>query len=314
MNTSRSSSLCRSDVASSSRRHSPGAASRGRAHNALFRSSSVASQPRNWRQPAGASIPQTTPVLTAESGQSHADYKCEVERLEREIRHLRQAVAQTPKSQDVPLRDLVERELSAYGRSSELQRDFARMAALEEELDRTSKDEEYRTLLAELQQEQDKNENNEQCITELYKELETMDSALQQARQEIGKLMDERSASQASHERDVVNLEHMLQEVMAQNQRLQEALDVVNGKTSPTSSTPRGIDEALEKSLIAKMIQSGISYSPAKSYCKSASTSTPPLEAEIEELEDCSPRGVSRSDRGSTGSSASRPSHLVVLA
>lgn len=126
--------------------------------------------------------------------------------------------------------------------------------------------------------------SSEAQVKELYKELEEMDNALQESRRENSKLKEDKDQCIAAHERDVASLEHMLKSVMDENQKLQEALSVAVGK-KPPKLTPRGMPEAIERTMISNLIQSGISGTPSSlrsAGSPSASTGTPPSTAEPE--------------------------------
>jgi len=121
-------------------------------------------------------------------------------------------------------------------------------------------------------------------VKELYKELEEMDTALQESRRQNRKLKEDKDQCIAAHERDVASLEHMLKSVMEENQKLQEALKVAVGK-KPPKLTPRGMPEEMERTMISNLIQSGISATPSSLRSvgsPSASTGTPPSTAEPE--------------------------------
>lgn len=131
-------------------------------------------------------------------------------------------------------------------------------------------------------------------VKELYKDLEEMDISLQESRRENSKLKDDKEACIAAHERDVASLEHMLKSVMDENEKLKEALSVALGKKAP-KLTPRGMPEALERTMISNLIQSGISGTPSSIRSSlrsvgspSASTGTPAstVEPEAEEWGD----------------------------
>lgn len=61
-------------------------------------------------------------------------------------------------------------------------------------------------------------------MLELYKELEKMTMALQEAQQENSKLKEDKETSETAHARDIHELEGMLQQLSADNDRLNKAL------------------------------------------------------------------------------------------
>lgn len=103
-------------------------------------------------------------------------------------------------------------------------------------------------------------EEEEAQLRLLYKELEEMDIAMQAAVQENLALKSQKEACQSAQERDIHVLEGMLKQAMQENHRLTKVL-MVDGKISPTL-TPREINEALEKTVISNLRQHGMKYHP----------------------------------------------------
>jgi hypothetical protein len=64
------------------------------------------------------------------------------------------------------------------------------------------------------------------ALGEMYQELERMEFALQQVREENTKLKEEKAAIEEAHSRDVSALEAMLSQVMAENKRLTKELSM----------------------------------------------------------------------------------------
>lgn len=118
-------------------------------------------------------------------------------------------------------------------------------------------------------------------ISELYKELEKVDAALQDATQENRRLKEEKSACVAAHERDVAALESMLKSVMDENAKLKESLGVSNEKNN--KHAPWTMTQDVQRNMISDLIQSGISNVPQTPKSEgSSSTQTPPFEPEAE--------------------------------
>lgn len=67
-------------------------------------------------------------------------------------------------------------------------------------------------------------EQNKAQMVELYKELETITLALQEAQQENRKLKEDKEASETAHARDVAALEAMLQQMTVDNDKLTKDL------------------------------------------------------------------------------------------
>lgn len=117
-------------------------------------------------------------------------------------------------------------------------------------------------------------------ITELHKELDQMDSDLQQSRRDNKKLKEDNDAIVSSHARDVGTLEHMLESVMQENKALRIALtEAHKGKSSKLM--PLGVAETVERHMVTELMRSGISNSPftmpSPHSNASASTETPPI-------------------------------------
>lgn len=120
------------------------------------------------------------------------------------------------------------------------------------------------------------------ALAYLYREMDNKDAALRQAKQEIRKLRGERDASVANLERHVASLESLLKSVMLENDDLKEALSAALAN-KPAKYSQRVMPEAVERSMISNLIQSGIPHIPSTPISNgSASTETPPLEADAD--------------------------------
>lgn len=302
MASSRSSSLCRSEVSWPSRY----------ARTALSQKYDPFARPHSGLEfaPAARQVPShledMLAALKERNGQFQNEPTSQVERLEREFNQLRAVThhAQDPLIRSTPgvdllsqsaiaktregvgLRDLVERELKAQQQES-----LAGALPTTAERGRTSCSVHHRSQsLAPQSSFAGRGHTGRYAVdhpspmakmNDLYKDLEAMDLSLQQARRENVRLMEEKDACVAAHERDVAALENMLKSVMDENEKLKQALSAARG-TSPKLA-PRGMPGELERSMVSDLIQSGISNIPSTPNSNgSTSTQTPPFEPEAE--------------------------------
>lgn len=125
-------------------------------------------------------------------------------------------------------------------------------------------------------------------VAELHKELDKLDHDLEQSRQDNRRLTDEKAASDrsvASHQRDIAALEHMLESVMTENNALRIALTEAH-KGQASKLTPMKVAAVVERNMVNQLILSGISSQSLTPHSNgSASTETPPLERDAEDLD-----------------------------